>query len=797
MQAKTITESLKSSNSLKELHLAAIKVYSTESFLYREINNFLLDYEKLKSEKEKNPKEYSEIFKSYAPFSWFLDQTLKLTPKMSKDNIWEPMEEVDCSNTEYKLYRSVTLDEVELEFYKNAFYSSKKMKKGIRDISGLFDFPEFGDIAAGYVDQQDIFYWEGFSSTTQDISILNKFVGNVHFYIRTCSIREEDAPISCLDRTKLKLIMHKSMRKEEEEILLPPGITFTIDRIATEEVKKRKLTKIYITLNPESDFVPIKNLIVIKKSSYNIKSKYSFKRIISFVEDKLQKRDINLFKEVLIYATKKKSIFVLNFREFQPTRLKQGSTLSMKFLDNVAVFNENMESFFEKDNLFQLRCSFLPGDQFVPFTAEDIFSKNKKVLIKIANEPLCIIFWTLKKLSFMTSIYDYLKVKKTNLPKIRIIFVNLDWGILSLGFDLKLIEKCFPDAQKIFGKNSFYGNIDNFSTYGELKPPNILIVDKNGKINLCEKEKNFNLLSKLDAVHNPDFFQIFPNKGKTEISRKDYLCLKLESKKPEFSEAITELQKSFRYSVGILIYGEKQRIIQCVTEEERTKGITSANERSKKYYQPTAVFTSEMRDCEDLTSFREFFNKFKIKLAENVGPKIIKTFLFKKGNLCNICKIKISNEQAHYYCYVCNLYYCEVCGNKTNPEKRGNSKYLDTHNLIFINIPLNESIERIDVYKLGNNKQFTDDKTDFGFECDICSETPNHGFRWICLNCRPGPFQKKGFVDFCSKCFEIIQSKENSQLKKEILRKLETEEGHNNDKHIYLRICFGDSYKDY
>ena len=98
---------------------------------------------------------------------------------------------------------------------------------------------------------------------------------------------------------------------------------------------------------------------------------------------------------------------------------------------------------------------------------------------------------------------------------------------------------------------------------------------------------------------------------------------------------------------------------------------------------------------------------------------------------------------------------------------------------------------------MGNNKQFKEDKTDFGFKCNICLEEPKNGFRWICLNCRPGPYQEGGFVDFCSKCMEIIQSKENTQQKKEFLKKLETEEGHNNNKHIYLRICFGDSYYNY
>ena len=67
------------------------------------------------------------------------------------------------------------------------------------------------------------------------------------------------------------------------------------------------------------------------------------------------------------------------------------------------------------------------------------------------------------------------------------------------------------------------------------------------------------------------------------------------------------------------------------------------------------------------------------------------------------------------------------------------------------------------------------------------------GYRYICLNCNPGPKTTDGFVDLCELCMAILRltevNEENKMRKEKLLDRLSS--------HLWLRICFGDSYYDY
>ena len=101
----------------------------------------------------------------------------------------------------------------------------------------------------------------------------------------------------------------------------------------------------------------------------------------------------------------------------------------------------------------------------------------------------------------------------------------------------------------------------------------------------------------------------------------------------------------------------------------------------------------------------------------------------------------------------------------------------------------------IDEYKLGKNKQFNTDMKEFHALCNICEKEINE-IRWICLNCKPGSYKLPGFVDICSDCMNILQIQENNEKKTEYLTLL-AKDNHEDKTHVYLRVCFGDSYKDY
>ena len=141
--------------------------------------------------------------------------------------------------------------------------------------------------------------------------------------MRPCPIRDEDTHIGSLDRTNLKLLEKKSSRKEENEVLLPPGMTFKIDKIVSES---EKLTKIYITLNPECDFLPDPDnpLIGIKKSIYISKGKHFYRYCVNSLEDWIKSKDIKIPKEILIFVKKqRKIIFPLDNEWKQPFQLEK------------------------------------------------------------------------------------------------------------------------------------------------------------------------------------------------------------------------------------------------------------------------------------------------------------------------------------------------------------------------------------------------------------------------------------------------------------------------------------------
>ena len=114
--------------------------------------------------------------------------------------------------------------------------------------------------------------------------------------------------------------------------------------------------------------------------------------------------------------------------------------------------------------------------------------------------------------------------------------------------------------------------------------------------------------------------------------------------------------------------------------------------------------------------------------------------------------------------------------------------------MVWIDISDEKGLKEIDEYKLGKNLSF--DKQEFGGStCNICLQKIRDCYRFICLSCSPGPV-RNGFVDLCQKCMQVLREKKPEEKHKEISANLQ-KGNHDERSHVWLRICFGESYNEY
>jgi len=790
-QANKAINELKKSTTIPEFFNNLIKVYTDETFIYREMNIFMLNYEDFKQ----NRKElYLEKFHGFGSFAWTLDQILKLTPQ-STNNIWSAKEEIHSSVDKYVLYRGVFLPPEILKEYEDAHLGSIIEKKIVASFANLFQMNELVQIFNGIQDQQNILYWEGFSSATDDIYVLDKFNANVHFYMRACSIKDEHTQIASLDRTNLKSLREKSIRKEENEVLLPPGITFKIDKI---QHVSEKLTKIFITLNPECDFISLnqENLIGVRKSEYLSQTNHYYKICLNFLQDSLNSEDVNLSKETLIYVKRcQKIVFCSNkpLKKEKNITFKQEGVINMKFLKRVDILNERISIFFEGNKkVIKIRCHLSVGDIFIPFYAKKMFEGKAKIKIdKHPQKNFIILFWSIihtQKNDLMKNIFNILKETKIVLTKDIIIAVNIeDDSILDLTKKIPHPNFEFFNSPQIWDDIPMFCNPENIEVYGDMqRGPRILMIDKNARILFNDFERNFGLCEKLLNSEKMDFQKTIKIEKPT-ISRKNYKIIKefLSKEDGEFYNEIREIQQKIPYNFEFDI-----RLTKC-------KPIGNISERTPKIYKNLEADYHTVLRNQDWIILSKFLEKYKINITEKNEPTIIKTISLEQGSKCSSCNTDLLKLDPQYFCRVCNRCYCKKCGEEIDPHKQGNSKYIDIHNLVYIHLSDGGVPELIDEYKLGNNKEFKDNITEFGASCNICHQEITKNIRWICLNCRPGPMKRNGFVDICSGCMDVLQCKDGSEKKTMFLDLLEKEDNHDKNTHVFLRVCFGDSYKDY
>ena len=171
------------------------------------------------------------------------------------------------------------------------------------------------------------------------------------------------------------------------------------------------------------------------------------------------------------------------------------------------------------------------------------------------------------------------------------------------------------------------------------------------------------------------------------------------------------------------------------------------------------------------------------------------------GSKCSACNKYLNPYDPQYYCHFCKLWFCEKCGDKDDSiQKKRSYLLIHPHNLVWINVLLNTGMKNIDEYKFGRNITFQESIQQFNAICNLCKSSVNGGFRYICLNCRPGPVKHSGLMDVCETCMNCLRGKKGNlnilMNNKNFLKTME-DEGHEIESHIFLRVCFGDNYYNY
>jgi len=191
----------------------------------------------------------------------------------------------------------------------------------------------------------------------------------------------------------------------------------------------------------------------------------------------------------------------------------------------------------------------------------------------------------------------------------------------------------------------------------------------------------------------------------------------------------------------------------------------------------------------------------------------MKTVDIKLGQDCKNCKCgkeKLFSYRGQYFCYWCNEYYCEKCGDTFDKSKKGLEKLVHYHNIIYLINDISpeddDFMKDIDLFKLGRpniieeckNAENIDDlfSNRHYINCDYCDSELDQNFRYICLNCNPG-YIKDSLVDFCQNCFDYFRGKNKC------IPSINSEESilirncHDFQRHNYLRVIasFGDYNK--
>ena len=220
-----------------------------------------------------------------------------------------------------------------------------------------------------------------------------------------------------------------------------------------------------------------------------------------------------------------------------------------------------------------------------------------------------------------------------------------------------------------------------------------------------------------------------------------------------------------------------------------------------------------------LTQLDKKNNKYEINITE------IQTFNIEINfsNLtCSNCKKEIKNNVGLYYCYWCNIQFCEDCfeSNLTkNDYQNDKIHFIDRlihkeHNLLYFKTRNKKDLENLDKSKIGSNKFATATSNVISYHHSaICNGCRCQGFennekklRYVCVSCRSGIKIFGGYIDYCYNCFNDMRI--NNSKGRDIQNIIDDgaynfnhniTNKHNHEKHVYFVLTceVNGKYDDY
>ena len=535
--------------------------------------------------------------------------------------------------------------------------------------------------------------------------------------------------------------------------------------------------------------------------------------IYSYTEENLSKpikpSDLRVILEHNYNFEQKINEFKIDFKNysFYPERdLNKNEKLYKIRSEHLSVLNEHSKKGISDNKIIDLTPQIKKGEK-IEFNHFDFFQINeegKKIKYEFKERNKNDFFIVSKKcnvnlLAKIKGYIDFLDQIECYLEKIGIIYLIF---ILKNTSEYELYNKL--TKSKI---DYFYTNPKKFqivcllNELNDYKPINIFnTFNKTDYYYFLVNQSNEIICLKSFLNFNDDIIK-FLNENKSENKKENNYELELDlianlrkyKKKPYLHTF------KFNYKMQLKVNDDLSMIIP-----EKVKNIKIEGE----------FRTNEYNYLINLN------NKF-----QAINLKELETFSLKPNfsNLvCSNCKKKIKENEGIYYCYWCNILFCEDCFESKLTENHYNENPINfkyrlihkEHNLIYFKTRNILDLENLDKSKLGNNKFNNANPSKISYKHSaICNGCRHSGLnnndkklRYICISCRPGKKISGGFVDYCFNCFnnmrlgnergiDIQNTIDNSvaNINKKIVHK------HNHNTHIYCVLtCEVDGkYEDF
>ncbi|CAD8087749.1 unnamed protein product [Paramecium primaurelia] len=423
--------------------------------------------------------------------------------------------------------------------------------------------------------------------------------------------------------------------------------------------------------------------------------------------------------------------------------------------------------------------------------------------------------------SKLSLVYDILKEDKESLQQfLDTYWSNIPENLKEVTFSRirdpqtisQEIKQLFQDIYLGFGVKLEYNNSKEISfNYSlQLDPP--FAVKRRNDFWIQQQNLNEDILSKAKKqllkyealyINYPEAHQCFQY-----IFNELIICLNKQEIFVYKQLKITDIEQSNEIEQIINIL-QKEHILQLLSKIDKQKVIEINIDQTIQQQQNNILVHNPKLNYFIRDSQQEVFQQILNEIFEIIPQdKWIITKTVSKtisvqypGKYCIVCNKDISNEYQQYYCPFKNEHVCMICAEFDDKCKVGMERFKYHDTLMFINGPLNDLsvLSDIDEHKIGRNVQLKEgEKGNQNYSqimtCSGCYEG-SIGFRYIAANVKPGKYQMDGYVEYCSKCFEILKMKGSKKAKELIDSDIQF--GMNSDT-LFTRILFNyGSYQEF